>query len=66
MSRARHCQARFPVWRQVVLLFFQDKQPPCDFRDYDTGTQIKTLTPDSAVKISSLRACNEIDVDFEQ
>lgn len=42
------------------------KQPPLDYRDWSSGFQIKSLSPDVVHKISELTASEDIPVEFEE
>ena len=42
------------------------KEAPCDFREFDSSTQIKSLTADIIDKVSCLCSSDDIDIELEQ
>ena len=42
------------------------KEAPCDFREFDSSTQIKSLTADIIDRVSCLCSSDDIDIELEQ
>ena len=50
----------------IIYFSFQLKEAPCDFREFDSSTQIKSLTADIIDKVSCLCSSDDIDIELEQ